>query len=105
MKYDLETTNKLVDLFNQMVQETDRKIVVKNLAAQFSVPERSIIAKLSSLNLYNRDGYRNKRGEIPVKKEEYIERIAELMQVDINSLDSLEKCNKSVLILLEKALK
>ena len=68
------------------------------------VPDRSVIAKLSSLGVYQRKVYRNKRDELPVKKEQYIERIAELMQVNLDILESLEKCNKNVLAMLERAL-
>ena len=53
---------------------------------------------------YQRKVYRNKRDELPVKKEQYIERIAELMQVNLDILESLEKCNKNVLAMLERAL-
>jgi len=45
-----------------------------------------------------------KRGEIPVKKDEYIERIAKLLDVNSDMLESLEKVNKSVLALIEKKL-
>lgn len=97
MKYDKEATDKLVKMYNDGTSIID-------IALEFEVPERSIIAKLSSLGIYKRKEYRNKRGEIPVKKEEYIERIANLMDVNIELLESLEKANKNVLILLEKAL-
>jgi Zn-dependent peptidase ImmA (M78 family) len=97
MKYDKETTDQIIKLYQAGTSVTD-------LAAQFDVPERSIIAKLSSLGVYQKKEYLNKRGEKPVKKEEYIERIAELLDVNLELLESLEKANKNVLILLEKAL-
>lgn len=64
------------------------------------VPIRSVIAKLSSLGVYKKKEYVNKRGEPPVKKEEYIDRIAALLDVNAEMLESLEKVNKSVLALL-----
>ena len=64
------------------------------------VPERSIIAKLASLGVYKKKGYLTKRGETPVKKEEYIERIAALLDVQAEFLESLEKVNKGVLALI-----
>lgn len=97
MKYDKETTDKLIERYKAGA-------AVEELAHELDVPVRSIIAKLSSLGVYQRKEYRNKRGEVPIKKEEYIERIANLMMVNIELLESLEKCNKNVLSLLEKAL-
>lgn len=64
------------------------------------VPVRSVIAKLSSLGVYKKKEYLTKRGEVPIKKEEYIERIAILLEVSSEILESLEKVNKSVLALL-----
>ena len=98
MKYDKAATDKLVTMYQT-------EIPISAIAEEFSVPERSIIAKLSSLGVYQRKTYVNKRGEPPVKKEEYIERIAKLMQVNSDLLESLEKANKSVLAMIEKALK
>ena len=68
------------------------------------VPERSVIAKLASLGVYKKKTYTNKRGETPIKKEEYIERIAALLDVNAEMLESLEKVNKSVLALIERKL-
>ena len=97
MKYDKETTDKLLLLFgtNQNLDE---------IASALSVPKRSIIAKLSSLGLYRKPEYKNKQGQPPIKKEEYVEKIATVLQVDLDILDSLEKCNKNVLKLLLDAL-
>lgn len=97
MKYTTEITNKLVADYNAGVPVAD-------IAAELSVPERSVIAKLSSLGVYKKKQYLTKRGEIPVKKEEYIERIGKLLEVNLDTLESLEKVNKSVLALLEKRL-
>ena len=97
MKYTKEITEKLIAdyLAERPVEE---------MAAELDVQPRSVIAKLSSLGVYKKKEYRTKRGEIPVKKEEYIERIAELLNVSVDILESLEKVNKSVLALLEKTL-
>ena len=98
MKYDKENTEKLIQLYKE---HQDAQIVADLLG----VPKRSAVAKLTSLGLYKRVEYTSKSGERPVKKEEYIERIAELLEVSIEIIESLEKANKNVLILLEKALK
>jgi hypothetical protein len=99
MKYDKETTDLLVKLY-----DGGNGTKIPELAIQFSVPERSIIAKLSSLGLYKKSPYLNKQGEPPIKKEEYIERLAEALDVNLELLESLEKCNKNVLKLILEAL-
>ena len=103
MKYTQEITQKLINDYESGVSVP--------LLAQFltiehgePIPERSIIAKLSSLGVYKKKAYLTKRGEQPVKKEEYIERIAKLLDVNAEILESLEKVNKSVLQLIENKL-
>ena len=98
MKYTPELTKQLLDNHSQGVPVCD-------IAKLLDVPERSVIAKLSSLGVYTRKTYLNKRGEPPEKKEVLIERIAKLLDVNLELLESLEKANKNVLLLLERALK
>ena len=94
MKYTKEITDKLIEDYKLGVP-------VATLAQSLNVPERSIIAKLSSLGVYNKKSYVNKRGELPVKKSEHIARIAKLLDCDEEILESLEKVNKQVLKLIE----
>lgn len=96
-KYDNETTTKLLQAYQAGSS-------VEDLSAQFDLPVRSIIAKLSSLGVYKKKTYLNKNGQPPVKKEELIERIAILLDTNVELLESLEKANKNVLVMLEKAL-
>lgn len=97
MKYTNEITLKLVNDYNAGVSTMD-------LALQLDVPERSVVAKLASLGVYKKKEYMDKRGEKPVKKEEYVERIARLLDTNVELLESLEKVNKNVLKMLEDAL-
>lgn len=97
MKYTKEITDKLI-------ADYKAGVAVAAIAATLDVPERSVIAKLSSLGVYVKKSYVNKRGEVPVKKSEHIERIAELLDVDEELLESLEKVNKTVLKLIEAKL-
>jgi len=97
MKYTPEITKQLQADYLQGVS-------VEELALQLDVPQRSIIAKLSSLGVYKRKEYVNKCGEPPIKKEVYVENIAKLLDVNLEILESLEKVNKNVLKLLEAAL-
>jgi len=98
MKYTKEMTDTLVADYKNGLTPAE-------IAAKLSVAERSVIAKLSAIGIYRRKEYRNKRGELPIKKEEYITRIAELLNVQVDLLESLEKANKNVLKLIEDALK
>jgi len=97
MRYDKE-------ICDRMVHDYTTGISVQNIAAQLRVPERSVIAKLSSLGVYQKKTYTNKRGEVPVKKSEHIERISVLLNCDLELLESLEKVNKLVLKLIEQKL-
>jgi DNA-directed RNA polymerase specialized sigma subunit len=97
MKYTKEITDRLV-------QQYKAGVSVEELAQELQVPTRSIIAKLSSLEVYQKKQYLNKRGEIPVKKSEYIERIAKLLNMNLELLESLEKVNKGVLEVIEREL-
>ena len=97
MKYTKEITDKIVEQYKSGQ-------TAKQIAETLGVADRSIIAKLSSLGVYQKKVYTNKRGEVPVKKYEMIERLAELLEVPSDQLESLEKVNKNVLKLLETRL-
>lgn len=103
MKYTPELTEQIVKMYTEGISVAE---IARNLGSEENpIPERSVIAKLSSLGVYKKKEYLTKRGEVPVKKEEYIERIAALLDVNSDILESLEKVNKSVLALLETKLK
>jgi hypothetical protein len=87
-----------------MVQDYTSGVPAHQIAQDLDVPERSVIAKLSSLGVYQKKSYLNKRGEVPVKKSEHIERIATLLDTNLELLESLEKVNKTVLVMIERAL-
>jgi hypothetical protein len=97
MKYTKEITDKIVEQYKSGQ-------TIQDIANTLNVPDRSIIAKLSSLGVYQKKTYLNKRGEVPVKKWEYIEQLAQTLGVPSDQLESLEKVNKSVLILLNRRL-
>ena len=92
------------EICDRLVADYIAGVLVSDLARDLEVPERSIIAKLSSLGVYQKKTYTNKRGEVPVKKSEHIERIADLLDCDLELLESLEKVNKLVLKLIEQKL-
>lgn len=97
MRYTKEITDRIIELYTT-------KVPVLAIARELDVPERSVIAKLSSVGVYQKKSYVNKRGETPVKKSEHIEQIATLLDCDLELLESLEKVNKNVLVMIQKAL-
>lgn len=97
VKYTPEVTAQLVHMYQTGVP-------LEQIAQELNLGERSMIAKLSSLGVYKKKEYLNKRGEVPVRKEWYIERLAQLLDENIELLESLEKVNKRVLDLLVKHL-
>ncbi len=93
MKYTPELTQKLVE-------DYAARVPIEDIASSLGVPARSVIAKLSSLGLYHKKSYTNKRGEVPVSKSEMIVNLAALLNTNTEVLESLEKTNKNVLKLL-----
>ena len=93
-------TKEIIDSITTKYLEGTTAAELATMFPDFS--ERSIIAKLSSLGIYKKKTYLNKRGEMPTKKEEYISRIATLLDLDAQLLESLEKVTKTALILMEK---
>ncbi len=75
---------------------------VAAVAAQLGVSERSVIAKLASLNIYEKKPYLTKQGVRPISKEVYIDRISKMLGIDITMLDSMEKVTKQGLVLLSE---
>lgn len=103
MKYDQTLTQKLLDMYAEGATVQDIALAFTVLANE-PVPERSIIAKLSSLGVYQKKQYLTKRGETPVKKSAIIDRIAVLLDTNSEFLESLEKVNKAVLVLISSRL-
>ena len=87
-----------------MTEQYLANMPVEQIAEALEVPVRSVISKLSSLGVYKKKVYLTKRGETPVKKSEYIERIAVALDMDLELLESLEKTNKSLLMVISERL-
>ena len=87
-----------------MTEQYLANMPVEQIAEALEVPVRSVISKLSSLGVYKKKVYLTKRGETPVKKSEYIERIANALDMDLELLESLEKANKSLLMVISERL-
>lgn len=90
IKYTKELTDKLVAEYNLGATAAD-------LAEKYDLPERSIIAKLSSMGVYKKKTYTDKQGNPPIKKEFYVEKIANALEIDLDLAESLTKVNKVLL--------
>ena len=113
MKYTPELTKQISEQYIKLTNEGKSSLEAVTTIAEglkehndnVEVPNRSVIAKLSSVGVYKKKTYLTKRGEIPVKKEDYIDKIAVLLGVESELLESLEKVNKSVLAIIENRLR
>ncbi len=94
-------TPEVVTAISEKYKANSTPETVAALAADLGVSDRSVIAKLSSLGIYVKQPYLTKRGEVPVNKSEYIDRISKLLDIDSCMLDSLEKVTKQALTLME----
>ena len=111
MKYTNDLTKILLNCYTELNMDISAIAMTLGAELQKSDPsaqvpsERSIIAKLSTLGVYKKKQYLTKRGEIPVRKAEYIQMLSDMLSVDVETLESMEKINKNVLILLVNKIK
>lgn len=99
--YSEETTSKLLEAWEKSTQDQD---AVASLATMFGKTTKSIVAKLSREKVYKKQEYKTKTGEKPVSKEDHVANIATLLNVDLETIESLTKANKNVLALVEGGL-
>lgn len=70
---------------------------VEMLAVAFGKSVRSIVAKLSREKVYKKKEYVTKSGEIVVKKDELVDKMATMFGLTEAEADSLTKANKTAL--------
>ncbi len=98
-------TNEVIKMITDRYKESSTPETVTALAKELEVSDRSVIAKLSSLGIYVKKSYLNKQGEVPIPKNEYIDRIGKLLDIDPSIMDSMEKVTKQCLVLMEKKIR
>lgn len=98
-------TNEVIKMITKKYTDKPVSETVSELAKELGVSDRSVIAKLSSLGIYVKKPYLTKRGDLPVAKGIYIDRISKLLDIDSSMLDSLEKVTKQALVLMESRIK
>ena len=99
-------TKKYTTVQEQYIKEqyllSPKLETVKELATHFNVPIRSIIAKLSYLNIYKTKKYVSKNGEAPVLKAELIQKLAPYFKD--YELEQFEKLSKALIVRLHQML-
>jgi len=100
----LMLANDTKALIKEFFKEDPTQDNIQFLSKKFDTSTRSIIAILTAAGLYKKPGYLTKTGEKPIPKQEIVDLIAKAMRVPPDTLEGLEKTNKSVLRLLLKAL-
>lgn len=96
--YTAEEVEYLVETYSNA---PDKQAVIDELAEKLNKSRRSIIGKLSRLEIYEKKVYLTKRGESPITKQEIVHNISRKMGVDLEKLEGLDKAPKEVLKLIE----
>lgn len=94
-------TPDVIKMITERYKSEPTQDTVKALAKELGVSDRSVIAKLSSLEIYIKKSYVTKQGTAPISKEVYIQKIAGMLGMDITLMDSMEKVTKQVLVTME----
>ncbi|NDD84093.1 hypothetical protein EBZ38_07445 [bacterium] len=100
MKYTKEQEELLIAEY----EKDPTKETVERLAEELNVSPRSIVGKLSRLNVYKKTAYLPKYGAKPVSKEELVKNIADALGLESDRLTGLEKAQKPALLTLEAAI-
>lgn len=102
VNYTKEQESRMNVVYNPDAAEVERVEAVELLAEEFDKSTRSIIAKLTAMQLYVPKTYKSKTGKAPEKKESIVTDIAKALEV--NELPGLEKATKNTLLRIRKAL-
>ena len=92
-----EQTFDLVTAYESAETQEQRNTVVEQFAEQFGKKKRSIVMKLVREGVYIKPPVVTKSGKPVMKKETIVQRIADLMGITADKIDSLEKANKQTL--------
>jgi len=98
-----KTPNYTPEQVEQLVQGYKSGMAVEQLALDLGKSVRSIVAKLSREGVYQPKT--SKAGVVRVTKADMVEQIAKLCGKSSEVMESLEKANQDVLLLLVKQLR
>jgi hypothetical protein len=91
-------TDDMIDVMTKEYTAEPTRETVDALAVQFSKTPRSIIAKLSALEIYQKAERVTKRGEPVVLKEELVEKVQNAVGRELPSLTKMTKPDLNSLI-------
>jgi Tfp pilus assembly protein PilP len=97
VNYTPEMEQVLRDVYDVTADEATRSDQINEIVEKVGRNRRSVIAKLSRMNLYVKKEYKNKRGEKPVSKGTLVAFIAKECGATEDQFDSLSKATKPVL--------
>ena len=101
--YSAEAVETLVSTYESANTDAERKEAVEMLAQRFGKTTRSVIAKLSSLGVYQKAEKVTKTGSKVETKAEIVSEIATILSVDAEALASLANASKASLNALRSA--
>jgi hypothetical protein len=91
-------TDDMIDVMTKEYTAEPTRETVDSLAVKFSKTPRSIIAKLSALEIYQKAERVTKRGEPVVLKEELVEKVQNAVGRELPSLTKMTKPDLNSLI-------
>lgn len=102
--YTVEQEKTLLEKYTPKATQEIRDAQVKELAVEFGKKARSIIAKLSRMDIYIAKVRTTKTGEAVVQKKDLVSEIAKAVGLTATSLVSLSKATKADLQALSNQL-
>ena len=91
-------TDEMIAIMREEYTLEPTRETVESLAIQFSKTPRSIIAKLSALEIYQKAERVTKRGEPIVRKEELVAQVQASIGIELPSLSKMTKVDLQNLI-------
>ena len=85
---------------SNLYKQTPTRQTVEDIANILEKSTKSVIGKLAREGIYQKAEYKSKTGDKPITKVQLVERLADMLALEIEQLDGLEKAPKGVLKLL-----
>jgi len=100
-----KTLNYSVEQTASMIADYQAGVTTEAIALALGKSLRSVVAKLSREKVYVAKTYTTKTGEKAVKKDSLSDEIGALLGATEAEMESLTKCNKTILVKMLTALK
>ena len=100
VNYSEATVAQMISTYSAATDAESRKAAVSSIASEIGKTVKSVIAKLSREGVYIKAAKTAKTGKAIVKKEEMVNDIAMLLDLDFDDVKSLGKATKASLELI-----